>query len=141
MNIKLFIFFYVLQLLIAYPHFRTCKNINLSTVSIFLLHHVIDVYGYFGIFINESLFDYEFHFFMILVVMAHWYTNNYKCEITTKLNELCERDPNEWEYNIVSIISESTGIYYLHSYLLLGLLIYDGYIITLLKPELMNFFH
>jgi hypothetical protein len=78
---------------------------------------------------------------MILVVLAHWYTNNYRCEITIKLNELCNRDPNEWEYNIVGIISEYTGIYYLHSYLLVGLLIYDGYKIASLKPELLNFFN
>ena len=141
MNIKLFLFFYVLQLLIALPHFKTCNNINISTISIFLLHHIIDVYGYFGIFVNESLFDYQFHLFMILVVLAHWYTNNYRCEITIKLNELCNRDPNEWEYNIVGIISEYTGIYYLHSYLLVGLLIYDGYKIASLKPELLNFFN
>jgi hypothetical protein len=127
MNIKLFIVFYALQLLYAIPHFNTCKNITFTTVSIFLLHHVIDVYGYFGIFINETLFDYELHLFMILVVMAHWYTNNYRCEITIKLNELCDRDKNIWEHNIVGYLAETTGIYYLHTYLLLGLLAYDGY--------------
>lgn len=130
MNIKPFIFFYILQLLIALPHFKKCNNINLITISIFLLHHVIDVYGFFGIFVNETVFEYKFHLFMILVVLTHWYTNNYKCEVTRKLNELCERDPNEWEYNLVGKIVDHTGIYYLHTYLLLGLIIYDIYKIT-----------
>jgi hypothetical protein len=125
MNIKLFLLFYIFQILLAIPYFQTCANINLTTILIFLIHHVIDVYGYFGIFVNETLFDYQLHLFAIIIVLTHWFTNNYKCEVTIKLNELCERDTNAWEYNIVGIISENTGIYYLHSYLLLGLLIYD----------------
>jgi hypothetical protein len=125
MNIKLFLLFYLFQILIAIPYFKTCVNINLITISIFLLHHVIDVYGYFGIFINETLFDYQLHTIAIISILVHWYLNDYRCEVTKKLNELCERDPNAWEYNIVGIISQSTGIYYLHSILLIGLLIYD----------------
>jgi hypothetical protein len=67
---------------------------------------------------------------MIFVILAHWYTNNYRCEVTKKLNELCERDPNEWEHNLVGKIADYTGIYYLHTYLLFGLIIYDIYKIT-----------
>jgi hypothetical protein len=125
MKTQLFILFYVIQLLVALPYFTTCKNINFITVTIFLLHHMIDVYGYFGIFINETINETKFHVLMILVILLHWYFNNYQCEITKKLNQLCDRDHNEWEYNIVGIISKHTGIYYLHSYLLIGILIYD----------------
>lgn len=125
MNIKLFLFFYLFQILISIPYFKTCKNINITTTLIFLVHHIIDVYGYFGIFINETLFDYQFHLMAIIIILVHWYLNNYRCEVTLKLNELCERDKNAWEYNIVGIISQTTGIYYLHSILLVGLLVYD----------------
>jgi hypothetical protein len=125
MKTQLFLLFYVIQLLVALPYFTTCKNINFITVSIFLLHHIIDVYGYFGIFINETIVETEFHVLMILVILLHWYFNNYQCAITRKLNQLCERDHNSWEYNIVGIISTHTGIHYLHTYLLIGILIYD----------------
>jgi hypothetical protein len=127
MKLLIFLFFYLLQILIAYPHFSTCKNINLATTLIFLLHHVIDVYGFFGIFINESLVEYIIHFCMIILVMTHWYFNNYYCEVTRKLNELCERDQDEWEFNIVGKLVDFTGIFYLHTYLLSGILIYDFY--------------
>ena len=131
MKTQLFILFYVIQLLVALPYFTTCKNINFITITIFLLHHMIDVYGYFGIFINETIIETKFHVFMIFVILLHWYFNNYQCEITKKLNQLCDRDHNAWEYNIVGIISKHIGIYYLHSYLLIGILIYDLNIIYL----------
>jgi hypothetical protein len=125
MNIKTFLFFYLLQICITLPNFKSCNNINFITVSIFLLHHMVDVYGYFGIFINETLFDYQFHLVMILLILLHWYTNNYSCTVTVKLNELCNRDLNTWEYNIVGLLSEYTNIYYLHTYILIGLVLYD----------------
>jgi hypothetical protein len=139
MKLQVLLFFYLLQIYIAYPHFRTCKNINLLSISIFLLHNVTDVYIFYGLFINESLIEYVFHMCMIIIVMLHWYYNNYQCEITKKLNEICERNPNEWEYNIIGIIAEYTDIYYLHTYLLFGLLIYDGYkIINFTNPSLID---
>ena len=125
MNIKFFIFFYILQICIALPYFKTCNNINFITLSIFLLHHIVDVYGYFGVFINETIFEYQLHLFMTLLILLHWYTNNYKCNITVKLNELCNRDLDTWEYNIVGLISQSTGIYYLHTYILIGIILYN----------------
>ena len=125
MNIKTLLFFYLLQIFIALPYFKSCNNINFSTVSIFLLHHIIDVYGYFGIFINETIFEYQFHLFMILLILLHWYTNSYTCAVTVKLNELCNRDLDTWEFNIVGILSEYTNIYYLHTYILIALVLYD----------------
>jgi hypothetical protein len=125
MNIKFFIFFYILQICIALPYFKTCNNINFITLSIFLLHHIVDVYGYFGVFINETIFEYQLHLFMTLLILLHWYTNNYKCYVTVKLNELCKRDLNTWEYNIVGLISTYTNIYYLHSYILIAIILYD----------------
>jgi hypothetical protein len=142
MKLQIFLFFYLLQIYIAYPHFITCKNINLLSISIFLIHNVIDVYGFFGPFINETLFEYQFHAIMIIAVMLHWYSNNYHCQITRKLNEICERKPDEWEYNITGIIADYTGIYYIHSYLLIGLLIYDGYkIINYINPSIIDQFY
>ena len=125
MNLKIYSLLLVLQLLISSTHFKTCNNINLYKLMIFILHHLLDIYVFFGFLINETKNDYILHLFTIMSILIHWFTNNYDCALTVHLYELCGFDKKLWFQSIVYKIYKLTNIYYIHSFWILGLIIYD----------------
>jgi len=125
MNIKLFGILYIIQVLFSINDFKTCGNINLYSIFIFLFHHLIDVYAFFGILFIESKEEKKLHLLVIAGVIVHWLTNNYECILTTHLNEICNVDRKTYFPDIVTSIRAVTGITYLHLYWLVIVIIYD----------------
>ncbi len=104
-----------------------CKNINLLKIMIYILHHLLDVYVFFGFLINETKKEFITHLLLIIGLLIHWFTNNYDCILTTYLNNLCGFNKKEWFQSIMFRIYKFTNIYYIHSYWLFGLILYDLY--------------
>lgn len=127
MNIKIYSLLLVIQILISFRHLKTCKNINIYKFMIYTLHHLLDVYIFFGFFINETKNEHIFHLLLIMSILLHWFTNNYDCALTTYFNELCGFDKKLWFQSIMYKIYKLTNIYYIHSYWILGIIIYNLY--------------
>jgi hypothetical protein len=127
MNLQIYIIILVLQIILSINHFKMCKNINLLKIMIYILHHLLDVYVFFGFLINETKKEFITHLLLIIGLLIHWFTNNYDCILTTYLNNLCGFNKKEWFQSIMFRIYKFTNIYYIHSYWLFGLILYDLY--------------
>jgi len=130
MNIKLFGLIYIIQLLLSIHKFVLCDNINIYSIFIFLLHHLIDVYAFFGFLVIETNQERKIHLLVISGVILHWLTNNYECILTTHLNEICSIDRKIYFPDIITLIRSISGFTYLHLYWLIILIIYDWNLIT-----------
>ena len=65
-----------------------------------------------------------FEFLVISLIILHWFTNNYNCFLTVYLNRICDEDENTWLYSLMYQLHKITDIYYLHSYWIIGVVIY-----------------
>lgn len=128
MKLTLFIFIYTIQIILAsLQYLKTCKNKNLLSYLILVLHHILDVYVFFGIFISETYIENMINLIVIILIILHWLTNNYTCFLTVYLNRICKEDDNTWLYSLMYQLHKITDIYYLHSYWILGVIIYYLY--------------
>jgi len=129
MKYELLLLIFLIQFSLASLDFlRNCQNKNLFNYSILLLHHLLDVYVFFGIFVTETRNERIIHLITILLIMIHWFTNNYECWLTTYLNELCNEPKNKWLYSLSYLGHKLSGLYYFHSYLI-GLIILKNILI------------
>ncbi len=127
MNVKLYLFIFIFQLFMTIKHFIKCKDINIFKTLVFLAHHLLDVYVFFGFLVNETKNEILFHLILLISLLIHWFTNNYNCILTTYLNDLCKFNKNDWFYSLIFIIYKLTDIYYIHSYWLFTVILYDIY--------------
>lgn len=129
MKYELFLLIFLIQLQLASIDFlRNCKKPNLYNYLILVLHHLLDVYVFFGIFVTESRI---IHLITILLIMIHWFTNNYECWLTTYLNELCQEPRDKWLYSLPYLGHKISGLYYFHSYWII--------LVIMKNIELLNF--
>ena len=103
----------------------TCNHIDLYKIIIFTLHHLLNTFVFFGFLINETRRDYIIHLLIIISILVHWLTNNYDCVLTIHLNKLCGFNKKLWFQSVVYKIYELTDIYYIHTYWIIGLIIFD----------------
>ena len=82
---QLFIFLTTVQYIIDI-HMFPCDNLK-SKVLLYL-HHLIDIYVYFGGF----LFDPVIHLIVVIITLLHWITNDNKCIFTELTNKECYPD-------------------------------------------------
>lgn len=120
LNMKLFIFLTTLQYLIdiqMYP----CNSLKGNLIL--YLHHLVDIYIYFGGF----LFNPFYHLIVVIITLLHWLSNNDKCILTEWVNSICY--PEYTEYKGFNDFSRMLGIqqrYPSISYYYLGFVIlYD----------------
>ena len=117
MNYNFFIIISILQLYLAIEDFNiNCKNKNIFNYFILILHHLFDVYVFFGIFMVQNDYEQKIHFFTILFVLLLWIINNYKCFLTEYLNKLCLINPNQWLFSLMYQLYKITNFYYIHSF-------------------------
>jgi hypothetical protein len=121
-NMKILIFLTTLQYLIdiqMYP----CNNIKGNLIL--YIHHLVDIYIYFGGFLFNPLY----HLIVVIITLLHWITNGDKCFLTEWSNSICY--PEYTEYKGFNDFSRMLGIqdkYPTISYYYLGFIIlYDLY--------------
>ena len=100
-----------------------CTNMN-GHILLFI-HHVINIYIYFGAF----LFNPFNHLIIISLTVIHWITNDNKCILTERLNEVCY--PEYTEYKGFNDFSRMIGLQDAYPdisyYYILLMVIYDIY--------------
>lgn len=117
MKYNLLLIIFIIQFILASNEFlNNCKKPNLYNYMILFIHHLLDIYVFFGIFALENDNERILHLITILLIMIHWFTNNYECWLTTYLNELCQESRDKWLYSLVYFGYKLSGIYYFHSY-------------------------
>jgi len=90
----------LVQLAVTYPHFaRTCTSAN--AIAVYLLHHMLDVYVFWGPFVLTTRAEFGIHLLTICGIALHWITNNYECVLTTAMNEMCGYPRNQWLDSLV----------------------------------------
>ena len=119
-------FIFIIQIFIASgKYIETCKNKSFYNYSILFLHHLLDVLVFFGGFYTENKEESLFHLILISLIMIHWFTNNYRCELTVYLNNLCNENEDSWLYSIVYLLHKFTNIYYLHTFWIICVIFYN----------------
>jgi hypothetical protein len=127
MRIVLFLILYIAQLSVSYKNFIPCANVH-STI-IYLLHHMLDVYIFFGPLFIENTTESLIHIITTLLIIIHWFTNNYECILTTYLNELCGWERNRWLDSITLILQKQSKQYYYHSFHAFLVILFDIFFI------------
>lgn len=90
----------LVQLVVTYPYFaRTCASEN--TVFLYVLHHILDVYVFWGPFVLTTPVEFAIHALVIVGIAIHWITNNYECILTTLMNEQCGYPRKQWLDSLV----------------------------------------
>jgi hypothetical protein len=130
MNYQLFILIFIIQFILAsMDFFKNCQKKNLYNYLILFLHHLLDVYVFFGIFLTENKNEKLLHLLTIVLILIHWFSNNYECWLTTYLNDLCLEPRNKWLYSLAFITHKISGLYYLHSYWIILVIIKNLYLL------------
>ncbi len=136
MLIIIFIILLITQMILAYKKFlTTCKaKNNILPNLVFVGHHLLDVYVFFGILLNSLKYNKYIHSVTIILILIHWVTNNYECILTTYLNELCGYSRDQWFDNLINRSNLHKHFYYIHSYwILIALIINSNIFIEKLK--------
>lgn len=90
----------LLQLLLTYPRFsQTCRNP--VAYPVYLLHHLLDIYVFWGPFVLVTRTEFILHLLTIVAIAIHWITNNYECVLTTTMNDLCGYPRTQWLDSLV----------------------------------------
>ena len=110
------------QLIVTLPRLHaTCQGLDIWRFFIYISHHFLDVYVFWGFLFLQTRTEFLTHAVVIVLVAIHWFTNNYECILTTYLNDLCGYDHKAWLDSIVSRI----GTGYIHTWWVLVHAIYD----------------
>lgn len=123
MRIFLFLILYLAQICISYKNFIPCANVHSTTV--YLFHHLLDVYVFFGPLFIETTTESVIHIITTLLIIVHWFTNNYQCILTTYLNELCGWESDRWLDSITLILQKQSQQYYYHSFHAFLVILFD----------------
>lgn len=127
MVIWIYLLLIVIQIGLTYPSFSaTCSSANGLGGIVYLLHHLLDVYVFWGFLFLTTRREHLIHLLIIIGVAVHWLTNNYECVATTYMNELCGYKRDQW---LDSIVNRIRPFYYTHIIWLIVLFCYDIWIL------------
>lgn len=90
---------------------------------------MLDVYIFFGPLFIENTTESLIHIITTLLIIIHWFTNNYECILTTYLNELCGWKRNRWLDSITLILQKQSKQYYYHSFHAFLVILFDIFFI------------
>ena len=90
---------------------------------------MLDVYIFFGPLFIENTTESLIHIITTLLIIIHWFTNNYECILTTYLNELCGWERNLWLDSITLILQKQSKQYYYHSFHAFLVILFDIFFI------------
>lgn len=106
--IILFILFIILSIIDILTKYRNCVACTPSIIPEIILHRLINVFMYFGwIFDNKVVLI--FYVIVLLLLITHWISNNWKCILTKYENTVCGfADDERYDY-IYRVFDEKTA--------------------------------
>jgi hypothetical protein len=94
-----FVFFLVfgIQIVLTLPRFlKTCGSKTLYTWSLYIFHHLFDVFLFWSFLFLTTQLDFGLHLLILLGVVVHWLTYDNKCIITVLMNHECGYPEDQW---------------------------------------------
>lgn len=93
-----FLALYILQIAASAPRFfRTCAtNTDLKTRLLYFLHHLSDVFLFWGVFLTTTRVERAVHLALVFITAAHWFSYENRCVATVALNHWCGYDADAW---------------------------------------------
>jgi hypothetical protein len=94
-----FVFFLVvgIQITLTLPRFlETCESKTTYTWSLYVFHHLFDVFLFWSFLFLTTKFEFGLHFLMLIGVVIHWFTYDNKCIITVLMNRECGYPEDQW---------------------------------------------
>ena len=122
MNIFIYIIIFLLQIGITLD-----EKCLFKSPILYVGHHLLDVFTFWGPLFLETKMEYQIHFLILIGLLMHWFTNDYKCILTEWLNEDCGYPKNQWFNSLANLLPLEKVFYYYHIVWILALLIYDIY--------------
>ena len=109
MRLHIFLLFLALQLLITWPQFAKTCPARVNIYILHFLHHVLDVFNWWGpLFFFTRPIEYFVHFVVIVFIGIHWLTNDNICEVSRIVNKACGYEPKKWLESLKSLLFEGT---------------------------------
>jgi hypothetical protein len=100
MHWERFVFVYLLQIAASAPtFFSTCaaeQRFNASTLALYFIHHLTDVFLFWGVFFVSTRTEALLHLLFILITGTHWFLNGNRCIATEALNARCGYPRDAW---------------------------------------------
>lgn len=113
----------ILQLAVTSPRFATtCNDTSGFGSGVYLIHHLLDVYVFWGFLFLTTPVEHAIHAWVLLGIAIHWLTNNYECILTTEMNRLCGYPRTQW---LDSIVDRIRPTYYTHMVWIVLAFVYD----------------
>lgn len=129
---KLVLIFIIIITLVSYSldinniKYKNINNVEKYSFYLFLLiHHFIASIIYFGWLFNNKNFL-LFYILLLLIVLAHWLTNDLKCVLTEVINKYCNNDQFEPLHDIFYFVGLKNKNYFhpiLYIYMIFSLII------------------
>lgn len=97
MNYAIFLIVYGIQIAVTLPRFwRTCTDPTPFALLLYFLHHVGDVFLFWGPLFLRTPAEYGAHIAYALIVMVHWFLYGNRCFLTVVMNRRCGYDEDYW---------------------------------------------
>jgi hypothetical protein len=97
MNWYIFLLILFIQIALTFREFsKTCSNLGLLTLIIYIAHHAYDVYLFWAPLFLQKAKEYAIHAVTSIATGIHWFTYDNKCIATVILNKRCGYNTNEW---------------------------------------------
>ncbi len=93
----IFLFVFMLQILLTLPRFlQTCESKTLYTWSLYIFHHLFDVFLFWSFLFLTTKFEFGIHLLILIGVVIHWFSYDNKCIITVLMNRECGYPEDHW---------------------------------------------
>jgi hypothetical protein len=97
MRWMIFLFVFMLQILLTLPRFlQTCESKTLYTWSLYIFHHLFDVFLFWSFLFLTTKFEFGIHLLILIGVVIHWFSYDNKCIITVLMNRECGYPEDHW---------------------------------------------
>lgn len=97
MNLKIYFLILIFQLAITFPNFyKTCQKLDAERLVIYILHHLSDIFVFWGPLFLETRQEFLIHMLFAVGVATHWATYKNRCIATVYMNRLCGYDEDMW---------------------------------------------
>ncbi len=91
--------------------FTTCHDTTGFGSVVYVIHHLLDVYVFWGFLFLTTSVEYAIHAVVLLGIAVHWLTNNYECILTTEMNRMCGYPRTQ---GLDSMVDRIRPTYYTH---------------------------
>jgi hypothetical protein len=101
----IFFIVFLLQITLTLRKFiDTCESKTLYTWTIYILHHILDVFLFWSFLFLTTKFEFGLHLLILVGVVIHWFTYDNKCIITVLMNRECGYPDDMWLDSIKNML-------------------------------------